>query len=51
MHDVITRVTVCRPICEADVSSTPEEQFTFAYETDLLEDAIKNVLEDEGTTM
>ena len=51
MHDVITRVTVCRPTLEADVSSTPEEQFTFADETELVEDAIHNFLEDEGATV
>ena len=51
MHDVITRVTVCRPTLEADVSSTPEEQFNFAYETKLVEDAIHNILEYEGSTV
>ena len=33
MHDLITRVTLLRPNLEYDVSSTPEEQFTFDYET------------------
>ena len=46
MHDVITRVTVCRPTLEADVSSTPEGKLTFSDETELVEDAIHNVLED-----
>ena len=51
MHDVSTRVTVCRPTFRADVSSIPDEQFNFADETDLVEDAIHNVLEDEGETV
>ena len=46
MHDVSTRVTVCRPTFRADVSSIPDEQFNFADETELVEDAIHNVLED-----
>ena len=36
MHDVIKRVTVCRPTLEADVSSTPEEQFNFDDKTELV---------------
>ena len=44
-------VTVCRPTLEADVRSTPEEQFTFANETEPVEDAIHNVLEDYNTTV
>ena len=51
MIDVITRVNNCRPTLEADASSTPEEQFTFADDTDLVEYAIHNVLEDEGATV
>ena len=51
MHDVITRVNVCRPILEDDVSSTLEEQITFSDDTELVEDAIHNVLEDEGATV
>ena len=51
MHDIITRVTVCRPTLEADVRSTPEGKFTFADETELMEDKIHNVLEDESTTV
>ena len=43
MYDLITRVTVFRPNLEYYVSSTPEEQFTFADETELVEDAIHNV--------
>ena len=50
MHDLITRVTVFRPKLEYDVSSTPEEKFTFANETELVEDAIHNVLEYEVST-
>ena len=51
MHDVNTRVTVFRPTFRADVSSIPDEQFTFADETGLVEDAIHNVLEDEGAKL
>ena len=51
MHDVIARVTVCRPTLEADVSSIPEEQFTFDDETEMLEDSIHNALEDYGATL
>ena len=46
MCDVITRVTICRPTLEADVSSTPEGKLTFSDETELVEDVIHNVLED-----
>ena len=42
MHDVIKMVTVCRPTLEADVSSTPEGEFTFADYTELVDDAIHN---------
>ena len=51
MRDVITRVNICIPTLEADVSSTPEEQLTFADETELVEDAIHNFLEDEGVSV
>ena len=51
MHDLITRVTVFRPNLEYDVSSTPEEQFTFADDTELVEDEIHNVLSDEVATV
>ena len=51
MHDVIIRVTVCRPTLEADVRSTPEDQFTFSDDTELVEDAIQMFLEDEGASV
>ena len=42
MHDVITRLTVCRPTLEFYVSSTSEGKFTFADDNELVEDAIHN---------
>ena len=51
IHDLITRVTVFRSTLKADVRSTPEGKFTFDDETDVVEDDIHNVLEDEGATV
>ena len=42
---------MCRPTLEADVSSTPDGKFNFAYENELVEDAIHNVLEDDIATV